>query len=46
MHPLAPKLSIFESFDHPRGFQDVNGDVVVELAHPAPGSYVVVLLMS
>lgn len=43
---FTSKLSIFEPFDHFRGYQDVNGYVVVELAHPAPGSYVVVLLMS
>lgn len=46
VYHFMPKLSIFEPSDHPRGYQDVNGNAVVELADPAPGSYVVVLLMS
>lgn len=42
------KLSILEPFDCTKRYQDASGDMVMvmELDHPAPRSYVVVLLMS
>lgn len=42
------KLPILEPLDRTEGYQDRNGDMEIgmELDHPAPRSYVVVLLMS
>jgi len=42
------KLSVLEPFGRTKYYQDVSGDMVMvmELDHPAPCSYVVVLLMS
>lgn len=42
------KLPVLEPFDRTEGYPDVSGDMEVgmELDHPAPRSYVVVLLMS